>query len=231
MLYKLFSCLQTFGDRVLGFLSWTMPLMVAMSALGGLSVHIMTSSRMCFVGARYGHFPVMLAQINVSKLTPTPSLVFLRGQSKSHLEGCLIQSLFAFGAGRYFLNLLAKSVICSTILAPQQETVFKFEFQRLRTGKPFQVNIVEREEWSNGEPVYMKKALTWYMDVSKTLKGTGAGTDDAPGHASVYKQKPQADGTRISLEQLRISIGKAVLESRSSAGRGFKQWRSGLARA
>ncbi|XP_046683807.1 Y+L amino acid transporter 2 [Homalodisca vitripennis] len=67
----------TFGDRVLGFLSWTMPLMVAMSALGGLSVHIMTSSRMCFVGARYGHFPVMLAQINVSKLTPTPSLVFL----------------------------------------------------------------------------------------------------------------------------------------------------------
>ncbi|KAG8242499.1 hypothetical protein J6590_063613 [Homalodisca vitripennis] len=27
-----------------------------------------------------------------------------------------------------------------------------------------------------------------------------------------------ADGTRISLGQLRISIGKAVLESRSSAG-------------
>ncbi|KAG8299319.1 hypothetical protein J6590_103900 [Homalodisca vitripennis] len=49
---------------------------------------------------------------------------------------------------------------------------------------------------------------------------------------SVDKQKPQAaDGTRISLEQLRISIGKAVLESRSSTGRGFKQWRSRLARA
>ncbi|KAG8242331.1 hypothetical protein J6590_068279 [Homalodisca vitripennis] len=41
----------------------------------------------------------------------------------------------------------------------------------------------------------------------------------------------KTDGTRISLEQLRISIGKAVLESRSSAGRGFKQWRSSLARA
>ncbi|KAG8285736.1 AP-2 complex subunit alpha-2 [Homalodisca vitripennis] len=37
---------------------------------------------------------------------------------------------------------------------------------------------------------------------------------------SVAKQKPQAaDGTQISLGQLRISIGKAVLESRSSAGR------------
>ncbi|KAG8262929.1 hypothetical protein J6590_043918 [Homalodisca vitripennis] len=40
---------------------------------------------------------------------------------------------------------------------------------------------------------------------------------------SVDKQKPQADGTRISLGQLRISIGKAVLESRSSAGRCVKK--------
>ncbi|KAG8276823.1 RING-type E3 ubiquitin-protein ligase ppil2 [Homalodisca vitripennis] len=57
---------------------------------------------------------------------------------------------------------------------------------------------------------------------------------------SVDKQKPQAgmtwlfnaaDGTRISLGQLRISIGKAVLESRSSAGRVIKQRRSSLARA
>ncbi|KAG8269573.1 hypothetical protein J6590_104759, partial [Homalodisca vitripennis] len=31
------------------------------------------------------------------------------------------------------------------------------------------------EEWINGEPVYMKKALNWYTDGSKTLKGTGAG--------------------------------------------------------
>lgn len=36
---------QTFGDRVLSYLAWTMPIMVALSALGGLSVHIMTSSR------------------------------------------------------------------------------------------------------------------------------------------------------------------------------------------
>lgn len=67
----------TFGDRVLSYMSWTMPFMVALSALGGLSVHVMTSSRMCFVGARYGHFPAMLSHINVNKYTPTPSLVFL----------------------------------------------------------------------------------------------------------------------------------------------------------
>ncbi|XP_067012096.1 Y+L amino acid transporter 2 [Anabrus simplex] len=67
----------TFADRALGPMAWSMPLLVALSAFGGLSVHIMTSSRMCFVGARYGHFPSMLAHINIKRYTPTPSLVFL----------------------------------------------------------------------------------------------------------------------------------------------------------
>lgn len=67
----------TLGDQLLGCMAWTIPLMVAISAFGGLSVHIMTSSRMCFVGARNGHFPSMLSHINVSRFTPTPALVFL----------------------------------------------------------------------------------------------------------------------------------------------------------
>ncbi|XP_063226907.1 Y+L amino acid transporter 2 isoform X2 [Bacillus rossius redtenbacheri] len=67
----------TFADDLLGVFSWVMPLLVALSAFGGLSVHIMTSSRMCFVGARYGHFPAMLSHINMQRFTPTPSLVFL----------------------------------------------------------------------------------------------------------------------------------------------------------
>ncbi|XP_065567243.1 large neutral amino acids transporter small subunit 2-like isoform X2 [Artemia franciscana] len=67
----------TFGDKLLGVFSWIMPVCVAMAAFGGLSVHIMTSSRLCFVGAREGHFPEMLALINMNKYTPVPSLVFL----------------------------------------------------------------------------------------------------------------------------------------------------------
>jgi hypothetical protein len=35
----------TFANQVMGVFAWTMPFMVALSALGGLSVHIMTSSR------------------------------------------------------------------------------------------------------------------------------------------------------------------------------------------
>lgn len=51
--------------------------MVAVSAFGGLCVHIMASSRMCFVGARNGHMPSLLSYINIKNYTPVPSLVFL----------------------------------------------------------------------------------------------------------------------------------------------------------
>jgi L-type amino acid transporter 5 len=67
----------TFANNVLGQGAWIIPVMVAISAFGGLSVHIMTSSRMLYVGARNGHFPAMLSHLNVNKLTPMPSLVFL----------------------------------------------------------------------------------------------------------------------------------------------------------
>lgn len=65
------------GDQLLGAMAWIIPVLVAVSAFGALSVHIMTSSRMCFVGARDGHFPMMLSHISVNRFTPTPALVFL----------------------------------------------------------------------------------------------------------------------------------------------------------
>lgn len=67
----------TFGGKLPTFMWWIMPLCVAGSTLGGLSVHIFTSARICFVGARQGHFPNALALINVKKCTPVPSLIFL----------------------------------------------------------------------------------------------------------------------------------------------------------
>ncbi|XP_066255041.1 Y+L amino acid transporter 2 isoform X2 [Euwallacea similis] len=67
----------TFGNAVLGKFSWILPILVAISAFGGLSVHIMSSSRVLYAGARNDHFPVMLAHLNVKTLTPVPSLVFL----------------------------------------------------------------------------------------------------------------------------------------------------------
>ncbi|XP_031633074.1 Y+L amino acid transporter 2 [Contarinia nasturtii] len=67
----------TFGNKVLTYGAWIIPIMVAISAFGGLCVHIMASSRMCFVGARNGHMPALLSYINIQTFTPVPSLVFL----------------------------------------------------------------------------------------------------------------------------------------------------------
>ncbi|CAG9815729.1 unnamed protein product [Phaedon cochleariae] len=67
----------TFGNALLGKFAWILPVMVAISAFGGLSVHIMTSSRMLYVGARNGHFPELLAHLSLNTMTPIPSLTFL----------------------------------------------------------------------------------------------------------------------------------------------------------
>lgn len=74
----------TFGNKLLTYGAWVIPLMVAVSAFGGLCVHIMASSRMCFVGARNGHMPSLLAHINIKTFTPVPSLVFLVSKKKQN---------------------------------------------------------------------------------------------------------------------------------------------------
>ncbi|XP_017840608.1 Y+L amino acid transporter 2 [Drosophila busckii] len=67
----------TFGDKMLGFLSWIMPFAVACSTFGSLNGAIFASSRLFFVGARNGHLPAAISLININCLTPVPSLIFL----------------------------------------------------------------------------------------------------------------------------------------------------------
>ncbi|CAB3258856.1 unnamed protein product [Arctia plantaginis] len=66
-----------FATVCLGAVKWAMPALVAIAIVGGLSVHIMASSRMCFAGARNGHMPELLAHINLKCYSPLPSLIFL----------------------------------------------------------------------------------------------------------------------------------------------------------
>jgi amino acid transporter len=76
-LFFLNTYLQTFAQKTVPYGAGVMTILVGISALGSLSCHIMTSSRLCFVGARQGHIPDCLSLVTVDSFTPKPALVFL----------------------------------------------------------------------------------------------------------------------------------------------------------
>uniref|UniRef100_A0A1B0CP74 Amino acid transporter n=5 Tax=Lutzomyia longipalpis TaxID=7200 RepID=A0A1B0CP74_LUTLO len=121
----------TFGNKMMGYFAWIIPVMVAVSSFGGLSVHIMTSSRMCFVGARNGHMPAILSHINVNKFSPTPSLVFL----------CIL-SLIMLCISDVYVLITYCSIVESTFIMLSVGAVLYFRYKYPKRERPIKVSIL-----------------------------------------------------------------------------------------
>lgn len=67
----------TFSEKILGVMSWIMPVFVACCTFGSLNGAIYASSRLFFVGARNGHLPKAISLIDIKRMTPVPSLIFM----------------------------------------------------------------------------------------------------------------------------------------------------------
>lgn len=121
----------TFGNKVLTYGAWTIPVLVAISTFGGLSVHIMTSSRMCFAAARNRHMPEVLSFINVDRYTPTPSLVFL----------CVLSLLYLF-IGDVFTLITYSSVVETFFIMMSVTAVLYFRWKHPDMPRPIKVHIL-----------------------------------------------------------------------------------------
>ncbi|CAK9304413.1 unnamed protein product, partial [Gordionus sp. m RMFG-2023] len=58
-------------------ISWLMPILVSLSALGSVNAILFTSGRIAYAGARNNQLPEIFAMIHIKHCTPVPSIILL----------------------------------------------------------------------------------------------------------------------------------------------------------
>uniref|UniRef100_A0A8C5PD62 b(0,+)-type amino acid transporter 1 n=1 Tax=Leptobrachium leishanense TaxID=445787 RepID=A0A8C5PD62_9ANUR len=67
----------SWGVKVLGTWTWIISLGVALSTFGSANGTFFSGGRVCYVAAREGHLPDILSMAHVTRLTPSPALIFI----------------------------------------------------------------------------------------------------------------------------------------------------------
>lgn len=120
-----------FANRLFGVMAWTMPAFVALSTFGGVNGILFTTSRLFFVGAREGHMPQVLSFIQINRLTPAPSVIFMGLTSLIYLSSTDMYKLINYVS---FVNWLAIGLSIVALLY--------FRWKRPDMKRPIKVNLV-----------------------------------------------------------------------------------------
>ena len=120
-----------FGDKAFSFVKWLMPIIVALSTVGGLNGSIFAASRIYFAAAREGQLFNALAMINSNELTPIPSLIFLGLTSIMYLITTKISYLIEY------MTFIEASFACLGV-----STMLALRYQQPDLHRPLRVPIV-----------------------------------------------------------------------------------------
>nr|XP_006626415.2 PREDICTED: b(0,+)-type amino acid transporter 1-like [Lepisosteus oculatus] len=120
----------TWGTKVLGSWAWLMSVAAALSAFGSLNGTFFSGGRVCFVAAREGHMPDILAMAHARRLTPSPALIFTTTLSLLVLipgDFQTIVNFFSFTAW-FFYGITLSGLLYLKIRKPHLHRPYKVPF-------------------------------------------------------------------------------------------------------
>ncbi|XP_065223260.1 Y+L amino acid transporter 2 [Planococcus citri] len=121
----------TFSNKVLGSISWIMPIFVALSTFGAVNGILLTSSRLFFAGAREGQMPEILTMIQLKRITPMPAVLCIAILSLLYLIVADIYALINYVGFATWLSI-GVGVLCLPVLRYTQPNL----------PRPIKVNLV-----------------------------------------------------------------------------------------
>lgn len=105
----------TFAEQIFGYMAWTIPVFVALSTFGAVNGILLTSSRLFYAGACEGQMPEILTMIQISRLTPTPAVLFMALLSLLYLTVSDIFALINYVGFATWLSI-GVAVVCLPVL-------------------------------------------------------------------------------------------------------------------
>lgn len=86
----------TFADRMYRPVEFLIPVFVALSTFGSVNGILFTSSRLFYAGALEGQMPEILTMIQITRMTPTPAVLFMAFLSLVYLGSSNIFALISY---------------------------------------------------------------------------------------------------------------------------------------